>query len=310
MSNKTLLQLKKSIKEEITFSQKENKQNKGNHIVLFSLNESSLQKYHQLDGYLKDVQDMMESTIQDITKIAQSSKKDEDNLKKYNEDKKKIKKEIENNEQNLIYTNNKIRIVKIEKEKNQEQIKLLQKNIEELQKNLSHHKKELKKAWIPFYSLAILKELENIEKYTIPELDRKINVCQIDINNYQRRIENSDLQTEKLEKSLQGFNEIKRQLEKTDKDIEKTIAELHTKISGAIKQYTYLSILQTRIQAVVTDTKMIHELMFLLDQEPEVIHYDDNKDYFELLEKWNEKKDIHIFNDFIMKSEKTFFTSN
>ena len=91
--------------------------------------------------------------------------------------------------------------------------------------------------------------------------------------------------------------------------IRDSINNIHQQISSAIKDITYLTILQNRVEDTLANSQNIGKVLQMLDKSPQTIHYDKDDIYFDMLEKWNQSHDMNVFQNYIMQSENEFFSA-
>lgn len=101
------------------------------------------------------------------------------------------------------------------------------------------------------------------------------------------------------------IEDIKKQISAYDQDIN----NIHQQISSAIKDITYLTILQNRVEDTLANSQNIGKVLQMLDKSPQTIHYDKDDIYFDMLEKWNQSHDMNVFQNYIMQSENEFFSA-
>ncbi len=293
-----ITQLRKSLKKSLL--QKSS-------IVLCSLDSQSHQHLQNIEHFLPKLKEMESQSYEEFNQISKRSnelKKQFDNLY---QQKNSIIKQKESVEKNLDMCNRAFISQESELKKSKENLEAYYSTLHNYKEELSKKESKLKQAWIPFYNLAIYKTLERIETKEIPDLNHKISKCNYEIQYLEKRIKNQEGSINQLKEDndqyLKNISELNMKLN----DLDNKIKDNRMKISCAIQNVTYLSILKNKINIVITQGSTNVQFMRLLDLEPEVIHYEDQV-YLDLLTQWNTSHDENMIKQFILKAESDYFS--
>lgn len=293
-----ITQLRKSLKKSLL--QKSS-------IVLCSLDSQSHQHLQNIEHFLPKLKEMESQSYEEFNQISKRSnelKKQFDNLY---QQKNSIIKQKESVEKNLDMCNRAFISQESELKKSKENLEAYYSTLHNYKEELSKKESKLKQAWIPFYNLAIYKTLERIETKEIPDLNHKISKCNYEIQYLEKRIKNQEGSINQLKEDndqyLKNISELNMKLN----DLDNKIKDNRMKISCAIQNVTYLSILKNKINIVITQGSTNVQFMRLLDLEPEVIHYEDQV-YLNLLTQWNTSHDENMIKQFILKAESDYFS--
>lgn len=291
---------------------KQLKQKRSSGIILLSLDNSSKNKYDLLKRYLPEIQKALQSIFEELNETATQvdilEKQFNENYKQKNlyiKEKENLDKQYENMERS---------IVEFEREVTgfDNNIKMLDDKIKDLEQQIQSKKDKrdalYPQCFIPFYGIKVATDINKLEKETIPHLIHEVNQYINQINHCQMQ---KDQYIHEQRPDYNSFSILKMKIENIKKQInvyDQVINNIHQQISSAIKDITYLTILKNRVEDTLANSQNISKVMQMLDKNPQTIHYDKNDIYFDMLEKWNQSHDMNVFQNYIMQSEKEFFS--
>lgn len=291
---------------------KQLKQKRSSGIILLSLDNSSKNKYDLLKRYLPEIQKALQSIFEELNETATQvdilEKQFNENYKQKNfyiKEKENLDKQYENMERSIVEFERKVTGF-------DNNIKMLDDKIKNLEQQIQSKKDKrdalYPQCFIPFYGIKVATDINKLEKETIPHLIHEVNQYINQINHCQMQ---KDQYIHEQRPDYNSFSILKMKIENIKKQInvyDQVINNIHQQISSAIKDIAYLTILQNRVEDTLANSQNISKVMQMLDKNPQTIHYDKNDIYFDMLEKWNQSHDMNVFQNYIMQSEKEFFS--
>lgn len=283
-----------------------------NAMMVNTLDEPSKNKQQLLAKYLLELQKTLKGVIDDLNHISpqvQQYKKQMDDhyrqIDKLIKNKQQLEIELKNLETSIINSQRDIagidnEIIKITDKINdlENQINSKRKQVEEL----------IPQIFIPFYGIKVAVDIKKLQEETIPALVRERDSyanqkyqCEMKMNKYK------ELHSHHCSLRPQYHDQIQT-TEKTMEDYNRKISSIHDEMADVVKTIAYLSILKDRMNSAIVNGETIDRVMEMLDKSPKIIHYGKDEMYFDMLEKWNQSHDVNVFKEFIMQSEKEFFS--
>ena len=277
-----------------------------------ALDDPSKNKQLLLVKYLPELQNMQENVINDLNSISpqvhQYKKQMDDYYQQVNhliDTLKQLEKESENLEKSIINNERDIERIRNELIRLTDKTNDLENQINSKRK---HVKELLPQVWIPFYGFKVVADIKKLQEETIPALVRErndyanqSNQCEMKMKEYKEShshiysLQSKCLERIKVTKSEMGAYDEK-------------ISSLHDKMADVVKNIAYLSILEKRMNDAIINGETIDRVMTMLDKSPKIIHYGKDEMYFDMLAKWDQNHNVNVFKDFIMQSEKEFFS--
>ncbi|WP_028043833.1 hypothetical protein [Candidatus Stoquefichus massiliensis] len=279
-------------------------------LVMNTLDDSTKEKQREIVEFLSQIEEMQDNAHKKIEDLSQNYSEMIKTFHLLYDQLKQVDNDLEKNQKSLQNMTIEINKLGIDIKTYDGKYSDIVNQIKIFQQQLSNKEKEYNQAvgmcFIPFAGFHYMSKCADIRNNQIPLIKRNIDKLIADRMTQEKQKEEANMRNASLVFQMKTTKILINDMISKKQVLTQQMTQKKDEITSSVQQMVYYSILQEKLNNFLTRGDTLDQVLTLLDQEPDMIHYEDQT-YFDILKAFYDNPDDQVFERYIMDAQNQIF---